>query len=239
MYGVDITDGTKLWSFDTAYDSIRWASSSRDSIQLLENGVAISVDSTDGSEQWRFELPDTEIDGNNIFRTVNSLGVAYLTSPNAVYGLDAATGAVEWEFETTAKSSMAVDVTFDSTWMYISDAGTTFRVDPATGESDWSFDTSAEESELTVADSNGEDIYLIETGGDLRRIAPSGGSGGTGDPDGSTHPSGVSDNVFEAVDSDGDGDLSRVEVRDTVEGFIRDGEVDGVSIGRSDVRMLV
>jgi hypothetical protein len=59
------------------------------------------------------------------------------------------------------------------------------------------------------------------------------------DDENKTHESGVSDNVFEAVDSDGDGDLSRVEVRDTVEGFTQNGEVNGVSIDRPDVRDLI
>jgi len=59
-------------------------------------------------------------------------------------------------------------------------------------------------------------------------------AGTTGD-----HESGVSQELFDADDQDGDDVLSRDETRGVVEQFIRTGEIDGVPIARDDVRSLV
>lgn len=53
------------------------------------------------------------------------------------------------------------------------------------------------------------------------------------------HESGVSEELFEAVDENGDGELSRNETKGVVEAFIRDGELDRVAVERTDVRSLV
>jgi len=55
----------------------------------------------------------------------------------------------------------------------------------------------------------------------------------------SQHESGVSQELFEAVDEDGDSELSRRDIRSLVEGFVRDGELDGVTVKRTDVQSLV
>lgn len=53
------------------------------------------------------------------------------------------------------------------------------------------------------------------------------------------HESGVSQELFDAVDQDDSGELSRDEVRDMINDYATEGEVDGVAITRGDVRDLI
>lgn len=53
------------------------------------------------------------------------------------------------------------------------------------------------------------------------------------------HESGVSQELFDAVDSNGDGQLVRSDVREMINGYATEGEVDGVALDRSDVRNLI
>jgi len=49
----------------------------------------------------------------------------------------------------------------------------------------------------------------------------------------------VSQELFDAVDQDGDGELTRDDIRNMINGYAQDGEVDGVAIDRGDVRNLI
>lgn len=53
------------------------------------------------------------------------------------------------------------------------------------------------------------------------------------------HESGVSQELFEAVDSSGDGELERIEIREMINGYATEDEVSGVGLNRSDVRNLI
>lgn len=53
------------------------------------------------------------------------------------------------------------------------------------------------------------------------------------------HPSGVSQELFDAVDRDGTETLSRADVRNMINEYAQSGTVDGVEITRSDVRSLI
>lgn len=57
--------------------------------------------------------------------------------------------------------------------------------------------------------------------------------------DSEIHPSGVSQELFDAVDRDGTGTLSRADIRNMIRDYARFGTVDGVSITRSDIRLLI
>ena len=53
------------------------------------------------------------------------------------------------------------------------------------------------------------------------------------------HESGVSQPLFDAVDQDGTGVLTRDEIRSIIQQYATDGAVDGVEITRADVRSLI
>jgi hypothetical protein len=50
---------------------------------------------------------------------------------------------------------------------------------------------------------------------------------------------GLSADLFNAVDDNGDGEVSRDEIRALVSGFVSDGEVNGVAVDRGEVRSSV
>lgn len=53
------------------------------------------------------------------------------------------------------------------------------------------------------------------------------------------HPSGVSQDLFDAVDRNGTGDLSRADIRNMIRDYAQFGAVDSVLIDRMDVRLLI
>lgn len=53
------------------------------------------------------------------------------------------------------------------------------------------------------------------------------------------HPSGVSQELFDAVDQDGTGQLARGDIRNMIREYAQFGAVDGVPIDRTDVRSLI
>lgn len=53
------------------------------------------------------------------------------------------------------------------------------------------------------------------------------------------HESGVSQELFDAVDSTDDGELTRADVREMINGYAAEGEIGGVELDRSDVRNLI
>ncbi|MFP8952679.1 choice-of-anchor L domain-containing protein [Natrialbaceae archaeon A-arb3/5] len=53
------------------------------------------------------------------------------------------------------------------------------------------------------------------------------------------HPSGVYEDLFEAVDADDTGDLTRDEVREMIQGYAQENTVDDVPITRDEVRRLI
>ena len=53
------------------------------------------------------------------------------------------------------------------------------------------------------------------------------------------HASGVSKDLFDAVDRDGTGDLSREEIRAMIRDYARFGTVEGIPIDRADIRSLI
>ena len=53
------------------------------------------------------------------------------------------------------------------------------------------------------------------------------------------HPSGVFEGLFEEVDQDGTGELSRDDVRSMIQDYAQEGNVNGVPIDRSDVQNLI
>ncbi|MFP8952681.1 CARDB domain-containing protein [Natrialbaceae archaeon A-arb3/5] len=57
--------------------------------------------------------------------------------------------------------------------------------------------------------------------------------------EGEQHESGVSQELFDAVDQDDTGELTRDEVRDMTQDYVQDGSVDDVTIDRDDVRDLI
>lgn len=58
-------------------------------------------------------------------------------------------------------------------------------------------------------------------------------------PNNTEHTSGVSQALFDTVDQDNNNELSRSELRNMVESFVRTGEIHGISIDRTAVRNLV
>lgn len=53
------------------------------------------------------------------------------------------------------------------------------------------------------------------------------------------HESGVSQELFDAVDEEGDGELTRSDIREMINGYATEGEIRGVELTRSDVRNLI
>ena len=53
------------------------------------------------------------------------------------------------------------------------------------------------------------------------------------------HPSGVYEGLYDAVDAEDTGDLSREDVRGMIQEYAQTGDVDGIAIGRDDVRRLI
>lgn len=58
-------------------------------------------------------------------------------------------------------------------------------------------------------------------------------------PEEGEHESGVDQELFDAVDRDGDGELNRGDVRNMINQYAQSGEVDGVPLNRGDVRDLI
>ena len=58
-------------------------------------------------------------------------------------------------------------------------------------------------------------------------------------PEEGEHESGVDQELFDAVDRDGDGELDRGDVRNMINQYAQSGEVDGVPLNRGDVRDLI
>ena len=84
----------------------------------------------------------------------------------------------------------------------------------------------------------GEYTYAIETDDDMEsgvlQIEGEEAPPGEGE-----HESGVDQELFDAVDGDGDGELDRGVVRNMINEYAANGEVDGVPLDRGDVRDLI
>ena len=161
LYAVDTATGKEKWRFKTG-SVVRSTPAVVDQVAYFGSydGVFYAVDTITGKEKWRFALPGEKkfeargLDGYMPrTQTIPDFWDLYLSSPAVVagtvyvgcgdgncYALDAATGALKWEFETgnVVHSSPAVvngTVYFGSWDTYL------YAVDAATGREKWKFKT--------------------------------------------------------------------------------------------------
>lgn len=166
--GIVVVDGTlyatsedqTLYAINAETGEIKWSVDNRHILEkspVVADGTVyvgtVGYDIEDGNRVWKAE--ESEIEGSTYASSTVSGDTVYISSSNTwgdrdipakVYALDATSGDVEWEFNTTQNEIRSAPTVKDET-IYIGaggldeNSGAVYAIDAKTGQQEWQFET--------------------------------------------------------------------------------------------------
>jgi hypothetical protein len=166
----DLRDGTQRWSFPLRGIYVSPAVAGKYVFIRSESdnkGQMLALDIDSGKTLWAFTPKRLSSKSNSYFgghltSPVVVDGTVFVGAGKEVYALDAATGAVRWEFD--AKEYISSSATVADGRVYISDFDAFYAIDQKTGAQIWSHPTTMT---LYFAPVIGMQTVLLSSGGQL------------------------------------------------------------------------
>lgn len=179
LVAVDTASGTEQWRSSFEWEGNPSSPTLYDGTLFLQDDDYLYwFDPDTGETNWTYESSF----GPHRFAhsTVNDETVYAIAQPGKLYAVDAATGDLQWEYQTEAdgnEDEVRVGVTAADGTVYVgANSGTLYAVDAATGDEEWSFQTAPQgefdivrevEAGPTVADGTvyvgaGSEMYAVD-----------------------------------------------------------------------------
>jgi len=138
MYALNINDGSLAWKYETDHQIWSQPLALGDKIIVSSLDHFVHAVDEDGVEVWKTSLNGALVGAPVSNETMDMVFAA--TIGNSLYGLDASSGDVKWQFDATS-GLWATPLYTQENLLVCDEAGKIYSVNPKTGELVWTIET--------------------------------------------------------------------------------------------------